>query len=366
MIPRLFIFRSLTASVLIGTLPACHKAPTPAPKAPPAPVAAPLSIKTAKAEKKKMPRYLRVTGQLIAAQDARVASDGSGKVLSVPVERGTAVKAGDVLVKLDESTSSLSLREAEASVALAEAQIGLSRSELARNEPLAKARAIAEADFLKLKTDLAAKEAQLASAIARRDLAQKAVRDATVIAPFSGTVAMRMVTAGEFVGAGTPVVQLVEISRLKLALNIPETAVGKVKVDQKVEFNVASYPGQTFEGTLKFLGAAVRENSRDLPVEAEVANADGKLKPGLFAEARIILPEEEAIAIPARALRTEGTRRKVFVAENDQLTERLVEVGETAKDLIEIRRGVSADESVMLDPGPEATDGATIQTSAQP
>lgn len=355
-----------SALALICILPACHKAPPAAPSTPPPAAPDPIVITTAKAEMRKMPRYLRVTGQLIAAQDARVASDGSGKVLEVPVERGSIVKAGDVLVKLDERTAVLSLREAEASVALAEAQIGLSRSELKRNEPLAKSRAIAEADFLKLKTDLAAKEAQLASVVARRDLAQKSVKDAVVLAPFSGTVAERMVTAGEFVGAGTPVVQLVEISMLKLAVNIPETSVGKVSVDQKVEFSVGSYPGEKFEGRLKFLGATVRESSRDLPVEAEVSNADGKLKPGLFAEARIILGEESAIAVPTRAVRVDGARRKIFVSENQQLTERLVEVGESTSDWIEIRRGVAAGEAVMLDPGAEATDGAPVKNNAQP
>jgi membrane fusion protein, multidrug efflux system len=351
---------------LTCALTACHKAPPPAPASKPIPTAEPISITTAKAEMRKMPRYLRVTGQLIAARDARVASDGSGKALEVPVERGSLVKKGDVLVKLDDRTAALSLREAEASVALAEAQIGLSRSELKRNEPLAKSHAIAEADFLKLKTDLAAKEAQLASVMARRDLAQKSVTDAVVLAPFSGTVAERMVTVGEFIGPGMPVAQLVETSRLKLAVNIPESGVGKVSVNQKVEFTVASFPGQVFEGRLKFLGAAIREATRDLPVEADVANEDGKLKPGLFAEARIVLAEESAITVPANSIRTDGVRRKVFVSENQQLTERLVEVGESTAEWIEIRRGVTVGELVMLNPGPEATDGAPVRGSAQP
>jgi RND family efflux transporter MFP subunit len=351
---------------LTCALAACHKVPAPAPASKPLPTFEPITVTTAKAETRKMPRYLRVTGQLIAAQDARVASDGSGKALEVPIERGSIVKKGDILVKLDDKTATLSLREAEASVALAEAQIGLSRSELKRNEPLAKSRAIAEADYLKLKTDLAAKEAQLASVVARRDLAQKSVSDAVVLAPFSGTVAERMVTVGEYIGPGMPVAQLVETSRLKLAVNIPETAIGKVSVNQKIEFTVGSYAGKVFEGRIKFMGAALRESTRDLPVEADVANEDGKLKPGLFAEARISLNEEAATTVPASCIRIDGVRRKVFVSENQQLTERLVEIGESSADWVEIRRGVVAGEVVVLNPRPEATDGVPVKGGAQP
>ena len=102
-------------------------------------------------------------------------------------------------------------------------------------------------------------------------------------------------------------------------------------------------------GTLKFLGAAMREASRDLVVEATVENTDGTLRPGFFCNARIRLSEEKAAVVPVEALRVEGSRRKLFVIEkNNTLSERLVEVGETREGFIEIRRGAAAGESVLL------------------
>jgi hypothetical protein len=107
------------AIVAMLSITACHKPPPAAESAPSLPPAKPIEVKAAKAELRLMPRFLRVTGQLQAEWDAMVASDAAGKVESTPVERGAVVKAGDVLVKLDERVAQMTLREAEASVVLA-------------------------------------------------------------------------------------------------------------------------------------------------------------------------------------------------------------------------------------------------------
>ena len=89
-------------------------------------------------------------------------------------------------------------------------------------------------------------------------------------------------------------------------------------------------------------------------------NQDGRLKPGLFAEARLITGDEKAVAVPAAALRIEGTRRKLFIIRKDQLEERLVEIGETREDWIEIRQGLADGESVVLNPNESAADGVPV------
>ncbi|GEP41533.1 efflux RND transporter periplasmic adaptor subunit [Brevifollis gellanilyticus] len=349
------------AALLLGlTLTACHKPPPAENITPPAP-AKPIDVTSAKVESRDMPRYLRVTGQLQAAWDAMVASDAAGKVESTPVERGAVVKAGDVLVKLDERVSQINLREAESSVALAKAQADLSGSEYERNQPLAAAKAIAQADLNRLRTDTAAKDAQLAAAEARRDMAQKSLKDAVILSPFAGTVAERLVSPGEYVQPGKAVARVVDTHTLRLLLNVPEAAVGRVKAGQTVEFTVSAYPKVTFQGKINFIGAAVREASRDLLVEAEVDNQDGRLKPGLFAEARLTTGEEKTLAVPAAALRIDGTKRRLYVIKNNQLEERLVDIGENEKDWVEIRQGgVSEGEAVVLKPGPDAADGVPV------
>ncbi len=310
-----------------------------------------------------MPRYLRVTGDLQAAQQAMVASDGSGKVVSAPIERGSLVQKGDLLIKLDDRNAKLSLQEAEAALASTQSKLDWQRSELTRNEPLAKTKAIADSDFQKMKIELASAEANQAASMARRDMAQKALADTHVLAPFAGTVAERLTELGEFVTSNSPVANLVALDRLRLTLNVPETAVGQIKAGQEVGFSVPAFPGQAFTGTLKFIGASVRAASRDLVIEAEVANADGRLKPGMFAEARIALKEAPGIVIPSTALLRDGNTRKVFIVLDGRIVERLVEVGETKGEFLEIRRGLAKGDAVIVQPNAETTDGRKVNVA---
>ena len=350
--------------IFIIGLSACAKkseapsAPTSAEEQKPRPA---VKGRTVAATERAVPRFLRVTGQLVGKNDAVVAADAIGKVLEAPIERGTAVKAGDVLVRLDERQTKLALAEAAASLELAQSRLKLAKNERERNAPLAEKKAIADADFQKLVTDTTAREAELAAAVARRDMAAKTLTDSVIKAPFSGVIAERLVEPGEYVKADSPIARLVDLSTLRLVVNVPETEVGKLTIGQSVEFITGAFAGRTFAGTLKFLGAAAREASRDLVVEAEVENKDGSLRPGFFCDARIKLREEKAAAVPVEAVRIEGNRRRVFVIGKDStLQERLVEVGESREGFIEIRRGITVGESLLLSPGPDAADGAAF------
>lgn len=310
------------------------------------------------------PRYLRVTGQLAAKSDAVVAADTVGKVVEAAVERGSVVKAGDVLARLDERQPRLALAEATAAVDLAKSRLALAKHEQARNQPLAEKKAIADADYQKLLTEVVAREAEVAANTARRDLAQKMLDDCVIRTPFAGVVAERMVDPGEYVGPGAPVARVVESGTLRLVLNVPETEVAALAVGQTIEFTSAAYAKRSFAGKLQHIGAAMREISRDLVVEAMVNNADGTLRPGFFCDARILLREEKAPAVPDKALRMDGARRKVFVVEKDRtLAERLVEVGETRDGFTEVRRGVKLGETVLVNPGHEAADGLSFESA---
>lgn len=355
------LFLSVITLVPLG-LTACSK---PAAQAGDASLPAepePVAVTTQPVAEQPMPRYLRVTGELKGAQEAMVAADASGKVAGAPIERGTVVKAGEVLIRLDDRNAALSLAEAEATLVSARLKMELQQTELKRNEPLAKTKAISDTDFQRFKIDFASAEASLAASQARLDMARKALADATIVAPFDGTVAERLVEVGEYVSANSQVASLVAAGTLRLVLNVPETSSGGVHSGQKVSFNVPAWPGVEFSGNIRFIGAAVRQASRDLVVEAEVPNAEGRLKPGMFAEGRIALEEQKSLTVPARAVLADGTTRRAFVVVKDHLEERLVEVGETRDGLVEIRRGLTAGEAVVVKPGPGFADGRKIKT----
>ncbi len=314
------------------------------------------------AGEREFPRFLRVTGQLRAETDAVVAADAIGRVVSVMVERGSEVAAGAVLARLDTRQAVLTLAEAEAAVELAKAKLELAKNEQERNRPLAEKRAVAASDYQKLVTDVAGRTADVASAEARRDLARKVVEDGEIRTVAAGVVAERMVEPGEYVQASSAVARVVDLTRLRLVLNVPETEVAGLVVGQKVEFTTPAHAGRAFAGELKYLGAAMREATRDLVVEAAVANGDGALRPGFFCEARIRVGDEKAVAVEAEAVRTEGSRRRVFVVTAERaLEERLVETGEERDGVVEIRRGLAGGERVLAKAGPDAADGVRFE-----
>ena len=360
------IISQLTLALAGLTLAACgNKTKPAAPSESPAPKPAAMvtiSGNTARAEDRLFPKFLRVTGQLAGEHDAIIAANATGQVVGAPVERGTMVKAGDVLARLDDRQPALSLAEALASVNMAKSRLALAVNEQQRNAPLAEKKAVADADYQKLLTEVAAREAELAAAEARHKLAQKSLDDCIIRAVFGGVVAERMVEPGEYVRNDSPVARVVALATLRLVLNVPETEVGGVQPGQTVEFTTAAYPGRVFTGKLANFGAAMREASRDLVIEATVDNNEGILRPGFFCDASIRLGEEKAIALPAAAVRASATLREVFVIGKDHsLSQRLVEVGATRDGFTEIRRGVVAGDAVLAQPGPDAADGARFQ-----
>ncbi len=359
-------FPALSALLLPLAAASCSRHAETATGPAPAPEGPPVKVATATATRQPVPRYLRVTGELKGSQEAMVAADASGKVIEAPIERGTVVKQGGILFRLDDRAATLSLEEAEASLVSAQLKLDLQRTELTRNEPLAKTKAISDTDFQRFKIDFASAKASYDAAKARRDMAQKNLHDTTIRSPFDGTVAERLVQAGEYVNVNSQVASLVASEQLRLLLNVPETAIAHVQSGRAVTFNVPAFPGVNFTGAVKFIGASVRNTARDLIVEAEVSNKDGRLKPGMFAEGRLSLGEEEGVTVPAVAVLTDGTTRRVFVLAKGALEERLVETGETKDAAIEIRRGVEAGEAVVLKPGPGAADGAKAEAGALP
>jgi len=335
-----------------GEAPSLSTADPPAPE--------PVAVSLVKAERRSMPRYLRATGDLTADQDSSIAADASGKVLAVPVERGFEVEKGAPLVTLDDRSAKLSLAESEASVALAESRLALADNELTRNEPLVEARAISQTEFQRLKTNRDAARAELAAAEARRDLAAKTVADSVVRAPFSGSVAERLVDPGEYVRAETEVARVVALDRLRLQLTIPETSVGNIRKGQRVAFAVAAWPGEEFAGQVEYIGAAIRVDTRDLLIEAQVDNDDRKLNPGMFAEGRLRLGDVQAVAVPDGAVRVVGTRRSIFLFDEGKAQETLVELGESNDGWVEIVAGIDPGVVVIATPPESLRDGDPV------
>jgi len=311
---------------------------------------------------KPVPQFVTLTGSLAANRSSQVASDGAGKVTETFVERGTLVNAGAPLVKLDARSANLSANEARAMVQSARVQEERAKRDCARAKDLLSQQAINQAEFDRMTADCQGTAAQAQAAIAREDLAAKAVGDALIRAPFAGVVDQRTVDVGEYVRAGNAVATVVEIDPLRLQLTVPESYVGKVIEGQKVEFEVAAYPNEApFQATVKYLGAAMRTQSRDLIVEAVIANKGGKLRPGMFAVAHLQVGELNQVLVPAGAVRQDSELARVFVVRDGRAEEQLVQLGRRIGTDVAVVSGLKKGDKVVAKLTDDVRDGVKVE-----
>jgi membrane fusion protein, multidrug efflux system len=362
--------------------------------------AAPATVQSAPVAAVEAPiaRFIRATGSLMAEEQADVAAETAGRIVEAPVERGTPVSQGAELVRLSSTETDAQLKEAEANAAQLEARLGLTagtpfdvdrvpevqnakagadlaQSEFARIKSLLDQRVVSQSEYDQRRTQAEAARQQfdaaknsaaqqyqmLEAARARVALARKAVADTVVRAPFTGAVAQRLVSVGDYVTRGTKVAVVVRVNPLRVQLTIPEQFISAVAVGQPVNFEVDAYPGRQFEGTIKFVSPALQADQRALTIEATVPNANGVLKPGLFATARIEQRSKTpGVLVPASAVQVTSGTSRVYVVAGDHVEERIVTTGDTVGDRIEITKGLKAGERVATKNVAQLADGAKV------
>src|SRR5204863_6132272 len=250
----------------------------------------------------------------MAEEQADVAAETAGRVVSAPVERGTPVSPGAELVRLSATETDAQLKEAEANAAQIEARLGitpgtpfdvnavpevqnakssfeLAQSEFARIKSLLDQRVVSQSEYDQRRTQSEAARQQyesakngaaqqyqsLQAARARVSLARKASSDTVIRAPFAGVVEERLVSVGDYVTKGMKVAIVVRVDPLRVELTVPEQFVSAMSVGQPVSFEVDAYQGRTFEGKVRFVSPALETSQRALTVEAIVPNPGGVL-----------------------------------------------------------------------------------------
>jgi RND family efflux transporter MFP subunit len=176
-------------------------------------------------------------------------------------------------------------------------------------------------------------------------------------------VAERRISAGEFAQMGRVVAVVVRDNPLRFRVDIPESDSGKVAEGKEVTITVASFPGRVFHGKVKRIGASMKAQSRALPIEIEVPNDEGSLKPGSFARAQIALGAGDAPAffVPKSAIGTSGSASRVFVRVGNRVSERIVSLGRELDGLTEVKGTLTAADEIATDAVEKLSDGAEVK-----
>jgi membrane fusion protein, multidrug efflux system len=321
----------------------------------------PLHVETAPVTERPMPEFLVLTGTLRASQESEVAANAAGRVTATFVERGQMVKPGDTLAILDARGAAISATAANAQTQLAQAQLEQAQRECQRVKSLRESGAISAAEYDRVTAQCATTQWSAAAAQAQQQNAQKVVGDSVIRAPFGGVVGERYVNVGQYVQASSRVVSLYTPDPLRLELTVPEANVAGLAPEQAVAFTVSAYGDQKFTGQVRFISPNVRPTTRDLVIEALCPNPDGKLKPGMFAVARLETATKPQLVVPSAAIVRQAEISKVFAVADKRLVERIVQTGAEKDGMTAVVVGVKAGEVVALAPGPDARDGALVR-----
>ncbi|HET6284836.1 MAG TPA: efflux RND transporter periplasmic adaptor subunit [Polyangia bacterium] len=355
---------SASRAVLLGLLVVAGGCSRSAPQAPSGAMAAEIktiAVTVVEAKPIKVPRILTLSGTLAGTEEADVAAGAAGKVVATYVERGSVVHKGAVLARLDSRTVSAQAQEAGAQLESLKAQESQAQADCARNERLFEKGAIARADFDRAATQCKTSKWSVSAAEARKRLYGEALLDTEIRAPFSGMIVERAVSPGEYVRPDSKVVTLVDVDSLRVELTVPEADVTFIKQGMPVDFRTASDENKVHQGKIRYVGPSVRKQTRDAVVEAVVKNEGRALRPGMFVTAKVALGDQTLPAVPATAVKADGTLRHVFTVAGGRVEDRLVQVGEVHGDQIPIINGLKLGEKVVAPLTPDVRDGARVK-----
>jgi len=347
--------RTVLALAFLAVAPACKK------KAPPADAAVErIHVETVAVVEAAVPRTLALNGSLRGEREADLAANAAGRVLETFVDRGTEVKPGDVLAKLDVRAAAAAAAEASANVAITSAQADAATRECSRTQALFDAKAISQAEYDRMADQCRTLPFSHQAAEARATAASQAVIDGTVRAPFAGVIGERDVEVGDYVRPDSRIATLLQIDPLRLELTVPEAAAPTVKKGAELTFSVTGYPGKAFKGTVRFVSPTVREATRDVVIDAEVPNGDRNLKPGMFADIRIESGETKELVVPMSSVVDKQGRHIVFAVVDRRLEERVVQLGGQKGDLVACTRGLSLGDAIVQTPDPRLFNGQAV------
>ena len=344
----------------VGTLGSCHR-PEEASAATARAEEVPVRVQRAKVIERPMPRYLTLTGTLRAGLESELAADATGKVVQTACERGQAVKRGQVLVAVDSRTSALAATAAEAQAKVAQSQLEQAQRDCERVKHLLDMGAISQAEFDRQTAACTSQQWSATAAEAQEKSAATMLGDAHIRAPFDGVIGERFVSVGQYVQPSTRVASLYSPDPLRLSLTVPEANIAAVTVDTPASFTVSTFGDESFAAQVKYVSPNVREATRDLVVEALVSNPGGRLRPGMFAVARVLIDSPLTAVVPSEAVVREETGARVFVVVGQELQERVVQLGESVGEVVAILSGAKPGDSVVLRPPANLHDGTRVE-----
>jgi len=278
---------------------------------------------------------LRLTGYMEAYSEIDIAAEAQGTITSLNAALGQEKSKGSIIATIDDKLKKLAVQTAGISVAKL-------KKDLERYNNLYKGGTVTEQQLNEAQNLYDNAEIQL-------EQAEKQLSDATIKSPLSGIITKTQVEEGEYINIGSPIATIVDISRLKIKLNVSEANVYYLKLNDKATITTDVYPGLSYEGSISFISSQ-GDDSHNYPVEIVIPNnSKYPLKSGTFANVMIILPvAAKALYIPRESLLGSITEAEVYVAENNKAILKKIVVGSGNDKYIKVISGLKEGEKAII------------------
>jgi len=318
----------------------------------------PVTVTTAKAEAVKWQPVLTAIGSLKAVNGVEVSTDLSGIVREIAFEAGKKVEKGALLVRLDTQQEEAQLKSAEAAAALAQ----VNRS---RQEGLLSRRATSQSEY-----DSAVANADQATAAV--DEVRALIARKTIHAPFTGILGIRKIDIGEYLDVGKPIVALESMDPIRVEFSVPQQEIAHIGIGKAIRVTAAGIAGKRFEGAVTAMDSRVDASTRNIAVEATIPNEEGLLRPGMFVNVEVLLPEREGVvAIPSSSIVYAPYGDSVFVVRQAEgggpdtleALQQFVQLGDTRGDLVVVHSGVKPGDEVVSSGAFKLTSGARVKVN---
>ncbi|MFU8817125.1 MAG: efflux RND transporter periplasmic adaptor subunit [Pseudomonadales bacterium] len=296
-------------------------------------------VSSARVLREHWPVEVQALGSFAASQGVRVATEVPGRVQAIHFRSGERAAAGDLLIELDASAEAAELRALQADLELAQLDFERARD-------LRQTQAVSQAQLDRAATLVRSLEA-------RAEQQQILIQRKTIRAPFGGELGIRTVNLGQYLSPGDPVVSLQALDPIHLDFTLPERYLGAVAVGQSVLAPVAAWPEAAFAGTVTAISPELERANRTLHLQAMLPNPEGRLRPGMFSQLKVVVGEPRAVlTLPRTAIAYQAYGEMVFVLESDgdgnlSAQQRPVRVGQVRDGRVEIVDGLAVGAEVV-------------------
>jgi HlyD family secretion protein len=336
----------------------------------------PMVVELAAARKATMNQEVRVVGNLIGEATVAVAPRTAGRLQDVFVRLGDRVTRGQRMAKIEDFEIVEQVKQAEAAQEVAaatirqrEADLQLALTNVERSRNLFQRQLLPkqtlddnEARYQAAVAQIDLAKAQSTQSKARLDELRINLSNTVIVSPVNGFVAKRAVDPGAFVSQNAPIVDVVDISSVRLVVNVVERDLKELRAGATAKVEVDAFPGEMFQGRIARVAPVLDPATRTAPIEIEIPNADFRLKPGMYARVGITTDNrKETLTVPVDAVADLGGRRGVFQHLNGVAIFRTVEIGTEGEDLIEIVGGLTEGDQVITTGARALRDGDRVQ-----